>query len=93
MVKAWKKRVLREKLRGFFSRSGPLEQNETSDPVQAALLGLDADERAVVVLREIEECSYEDIADALQCRLGQVKSLLFRARAKLQILLRPERAS
>jgi RNA polymerase sigma-70 factor (ECF subfamily) len=64
-----------------------LEKEGTSAVVQKALLQLDADDRAIVVLREIEERSYGEIGEALGLASGTVKSRLFRARAKLKILL------
>lgn len=64
-----------------------LEKAGTASTVQKALLQLDPDDRAIVVLREIEERSYEEIGEALGLPAGTVKSRLFRARAKLKILL------
>lgn len=65
-----------------------LEKEGTAKVVQAALLQLDADDRAIVVLREIEERSYGDIGEILGLAEGTVKSRLFRARAKLKLLLK-----
>ena len=45
--------------------------------------------RAVLILREIEGLSYEEIARAVGCSLGTVMSRLFYARRKLQKVLRP----
>jgi len=56
--------------------------------VQAALLGLRADYREVIVLRELQGLSYEEIAQALGIPTGTVESRLFRARRELQELLR-----
>lgn len=64
-----------------------LEKEEKNAVVQKALLELDAEDRAIVILREIEDQSYEDIGQALELTQGTVKSRLFRARAKLKILL------
>lgn len=64
-----------------------LEKEGTAKMVQAALLQLDADDRAIVVLREIEERSYSEIGEVLGLAEGTVKSRLFRARAKLKLLL------
>lgn len=65
-----------------------LEKEGTARMVQAALLQLDADDRAIVVLREIEERSYGEIGEVLGLAEGTVKSRLFRARAKLKLLLK-----
>ena len=64
-----------------------LEKEGTNAVVQQALLQLDADDRAIVVLREIEERSYGEIGAVLGLAEGTVKSRLFRARAKLKNLL------
>jgi len=64
-----------------------LEKREKAAAVQKALLELDDDDRAIVVLREIEEKSYEEIGDVLGLAQGTVKSRLFRARAKLRTIL------
>ncbi len=72
-------------------KDGPLdatlEQEGTAAVVQTALLKLEADDRAIVVLREIEERSYGEIGEVLGLSEGTVKSRLFRARAKLKTLL------
>ena len=64
-----------------------LESEEKSAGVQKALLQLEEDDRAIVVLREIEERSYDEIGQVLGLSQGTVKSKLFRARAKLRALL------
>lgn len=66
-----------------------LEKSEKSAQVQKALLQLDEDDRAIVVLREIQEKSYEEIGAMLELPQGTVKSRLFRARAKLKEILKP----
>ena len=65
-----------------------LEKEGTAAVVQKALLQLDADDRAIVVLREIEDRSYGEIGEVLGLAEGTVKSRLFRARAKLKTLLK-----
>ncbi|OGR90502.1 MAG: hypothetical protein A2V88_09750 [Elusimicrobia bacterium RBG_16_66_12] len=64
-----------------------LEKEEKAKMVQQSLLELDEDDRAIVVLREIEEKSYGEIGAVLGLAEGTVKSRLFRARAKLKGLL------
>ena len=44
--------------------------------------------RAIIILKEIEELSYEEIADALEISMGTVKSRIARAREELQKLMR-----
>jgi RNA polymerase sigma-70 factor, ECF subfamily len=62
-------------------------QQEVRECVEAALRQLPKSYRAVVVLREIEGFSYDEIADLLQVNLGTVKSRLMRGRAALRALL------
>ena len=62
-------------------------QQEVRERVEAALRQLPKSFRAVVVLREIEGFSYDEIADLLLVNLGTVKSRLMRGRAALRALL------
>ncbi|BBA36928.1 RNA polymerase, sigma-24 subunit, ECF subfamily [Methylocaldum marinum] len=55
--------------------------------VRAALDGLPVEFREIVVLRDLEEFSYREIAEILDCPVGTVMSRLFRAREKLKSLL------
>jgi RNA polymerase sigma-70 factor (ECF subfamily) len=45
---------------------------------------LSEDHRSILVLREMEDLSYEDIAEALNISIGTVRSRLNRARAALK---------
>ncbi len=56
--------------------------------VQQALLRISAAYREVVILRDIHQMSYEEIADITGLELGTVKSRINRGRAQLQKLLR-----
>ncbi len=53
------------------------------DSVRWCIEGLPAEYREVVVLRELEEFSYKEIAAAISAPLGTVMSRLARARARL----------
>jgi RNA polymerase sigma-70 factor (ECF subfamily) len=57
-----------------------LEEKEFRGLVRAVLNDLTEEHRAVLVLREIEGYSYEEVAQMLGCSLGTVKSRLNRAR-------------
>ena len=57
--------------------------------IQAALQELPEHHRAVIVLREIEGMSYEEMAEALEVPKGTVMSRLFHARKKMQAALAP----
>lgn len=61
-----------------------LETAEKGGLVQKALLELDEESRAVVVLRELHGQSYQQIAEALGIPEGTVKSRLSRAREALK---------
>lgn len=61
-----------------------LEHKEFQCFVQRALRELSREHRVVLVLREMQGYSYEDIARVLGCSLGTVKSRINRARAALK---------
>ena len=69
------------------SEPGPLDRAEGRERDQAVLeaLGrLDAEYRAVLVMRDIEGFDYQQMADVLGLPLGTLKSRLFRARLALR---------
>jgi len=63
--------------------------DEIAANVQAALDGLPEDLRTAIVLRELEGMSYEEIATAMSCPIGTVRSRIFRAREAIDKRLRP----
>nr|MBS0037913.1 RNA polymerase sigma factor [Saprospiraceae bacterium] len=63
-----------------------------SDPVVRALDSLSPTQKSIVMLRDIEEYPYEEIAEIMDLSLSQVKVYLFRARKKLRISLEPLRS-
>ncbi len=60
-----------------------LERDETAAMVRAAIAALPARQRMAVVLSRFEGLSYQEIAEALECSISSVESLLFRARQAL----------
>jgi len=60
--------------------------------VRAAVEQLSATYREVILLREFEDWSYQQIADIVKCPIGTVMSRLDRARKKLYELLTPGEA-
>ena len=60
-----------------------LERGLTRDAVRRGLEALPPDYRQILLLREIQGLSYEEIAEALRLEVGTVKSRIFRARKKL----------
>ena len=60
-----------------------------AEQVRAAIQELPVDFREIILLREYEDLSYQEIASVLDCPVGTVMSRLGRARAKLRVLLFP----
>ena len=82
---SWKKNEPR-------AEDGPesiLAAKEIAGVVNAAMEELPADLRQAVTLREIEGLSYEEIASAMNCPVGTVRSRIFRAREAISARVRP----
>ncbi len=60
-----------------------LERGLTRDAVRRGLASLQPEYRQILLLREIQGLSYEEIAETLRLEVGTVKSRIFRARKKL----------
>jgi RNA polymerase sigma-70 factor (ECF subfamily) len=65
------------------------EQKEIQQYVQQALNSLDGDDAQIILLRDLQDVSYHDIAQTLDVPVGTVKSRLHRARQALRISLAP----
>jgi RNA polymerase sigma-70 factor (ECF subfamily) len=65
-----------------------MEQGEIRVRIEKAIGQLSPEQRAVILMKEIDEMQYHEIAEALGCSIGTVMSRLFYARKKLQNLLR-----
>ncbi|MBK5941692.1 RNA polymerase sigma factor RpoE [Halochromatium roseum] len=63
--------------------------DEIANTVQDALNALPDDLRAAIMFREIDGMSYEEIATAMECPIGTVRSRIFRAREAIDKRLRP----
>lgn len=61
-----------------------LEQRERACQVQAALSTLSDEHRTILILREMDGCSYEQIAAILDLPIGTIRSRLHRARLQLR---------
>lgn len=68
---------------------GIVEQRDQADFLMKAINRLPHTLRIVLVLRDIQEMSYDEIASTLSWRMGTVKSRLFRARKELAKTLHP----
>ncbi|AFL72657.1 RNA polymerase sigma factor RpoE [Thiocystis violascens] len=66
-----------------------LLSDEIALTVQRALDELPEDLRTAILLREFEGMSYEEIATAMECPIGTVRSRIFRAREVIDKRLRP----
>ncbi len=64
-----------------------LSRTDLAAEVRSAMAEIPTKFRAVLVLREIEQLSYEEIAATMKCSIGTVESRLFRARARLKAIL------
>jgi RNA polymerase sigma-70 factor (ECF subfamily) len=64
---------------------------EASEILQATLQKLSPDLREAVILRDLQEMEYREIADVLQIPEGTVKSRINRGRAELTRLLRKQK--
>jgi RNA polymerase sigma-70 factor (ECF subfamily) len=62
---------------------------EISMTVQKAIDDLPEDLRTAIILRELEGMSYEEIANAMSCPVGTVRSRIFRAREAIDKKLSP----
>jgi len=65
-----------------------IDVEETQTAVQQALNELSAEYREAIVLKEMEDLSYEEIAELADVPVGTIRSRLHRARAELREKLR-----
>jgi RNA polymerase sigma-70 factor, ECF subfamily len=65
-----------------------LQQRDIRQRINDAIGKLSPEHRAVIVMKEMEDLQYSEIAEILGCSIGTVMSRLFYARKKLQVLLR-----
>lgn len=66
-----------------------LASKEIAQAVNAALEALPEELRMAITLREMEGLSYEEIAQALDCPIGTVRSRIFRAREAISNRIKP----
>ncbi|MDJ0739009.1 MAG: RNA polymerase sigma factor RpoE [Gammaproteobacteria bacterium] len=64
-------------------------EREIAHTIQRALDALPEDLRTAITLRELEGLSYEEIAQAMECPIGTVRSRIFRAREAIDAKLKP----
>jgi RNA polymerase sigma-70 factor, ECF subfamily len=83
--------VLEEKTAQHSRADGLLAAREAGEVLQAALQKLSPELREAVILRDLQELEYREIADVLNVPEGTVKSRLNRGRAELARVLRRNR--
>jgi len=77
------------KLKEADTPEGVLLTEEIRKVVERAMEQLPEDLRTAIVLRELEGLSYEEIAEAMDCPVGTVRSRIFRAREAIDKKLKP----
>ncbi|MCS7101415.1 MAG: RNA polymerase sigma factor RpoE [Burkholderiaceae bacterium] len=78
-----------EQLRDVATPDAVLLSKQVAEAVNRAIEKLPEDLRTAIVLRELEGLSYEEIAAAMNCPIGTVRSRIFRAREAIANELRP----
>lgn len=77
------------RLRDADTPEGMLLTEEIRKTVLQAIEQLPEDLRTAITLRELEGLSYEEIAEAMECPVGTVRSRIFRAREAIDRRLKP----
>lgn len=78
-----------EQLRDINTPENELMSRQIAKTVNDAVASLPEELRTAITLREIDGLSYEDIAAAMNCPIGTVRSRIFRAREVIAKQLRP----
>lgn len=76
-------------LKEYASPERELLTDEIQRVVATAIDELPDDLKTAITLRELEGMSYEEIADAMDCPIGTVRSRIFRAREAIDSKLKP----
>jgi len=78
-----------EQLRDINTPESVLLSNEIAQTVNRTIEALPEELRKAIQMREIEGMSYEDIAQAMDCPIGTVRSRIFRAREAISAKVKP----
>lgn len=76
-------------LKEYGTPENEILRDEIQSIVSNAIDALPDDLRTAIVLRELEGMSYEEIAEAMDCPIGTVRSRIFRARESIDKVLQP----
>lgn len=66
-----------------------VHRDQVERVIYEAIDALPEDLRTAITLRELEGLSYEEIAQAMECPIGTVRSRIFRAREAIEAKLKP----
>lgn len=77
------------RLKEFATPESLLLQEEIAKTIRDAVAELPEDLRTAITLRELEGLSYDEIAQAMDCPIGTVRSRIFRARDAIDMKLKP----
>jgi RNA polymerase sigma-70 factor (ECF subfamily) len=77
------------RLKEFGTPENLLLKEEIAETIKAAIDELPEDLRTAITLRELEGLSYDEIAKAMDCPIGTVRSRIFRAREAIDNRLKP----
>lgn len=77
------------RLREDETPEGLAMQEELRQAISQAIGALPEELRTAIMLREVEGLSYEEIAEAMDCPVGTVRSRIFRAREAVDAVIRP----
>jgi RNA polymerase sigma-70 factor (ECF subfamily) len=80
---------MQARLKDIDTPEATLLSEEIRETVNRAIEGLPEDLRTAIMLRELEGMSYEEIATAMECPVGTVRSRIFRAREAIDKRLKP----
>ena len=78
-----------DRLRDMNTPEAELMSKQIAGVVNETMQALPEELRTAITLREIDGLSYEDIAQAMNCPIGTVRSRIFRARETIAAQLRP----
>ena len=81
--------VMESRLRHTDTPEASVLSEEIRATVNRAVEQLPEDLRTAIILREVEGLSYEEIAEAMECPVGTVRSRIFRAREAIDRSLKP----
>ncbi|MBI2800982.1 MAG: RNA polymerase sigma factor RpoE [Gammaproteobacteria bacterium] len=63
--------------------------DEIKHTISSTIASLPEDLRTAIMLREVDGLSYEEIAAAMECPIGTIRSRIFRAREAIDVRLKP----